>query len=370
MSVRGWIGSFLLIAGLAGGAVALAAWKQSVDERSRAAAASQPEPKEVITIAQAAEREYRRTTTAIGTVLAMRSVRLRNEIAGTVRKVGLNPGQIVDEGTVLVALDVSVEEAERAALEATAALAQTELNRVEALMADRAASSIELERVKAERDVAVAQVARTNAIIERKTIRAPFRARVGMADVHEGQYLEEGTELTTLQGVEDAVHVDFAVAQQVATTLQPGEQVEVITVGDMTTLAARIEAVDARVDPLTRNAWVRARMDVTPQTPAPGASVRVRVPVGPMQKVVTVPVSGLRKGPGGDHVFVITQDDKGDARAQMRQVQSGAMLGDEIVVYTGLTPGETVANAGAFKLREGALVVVKDGAPETAGVTR
>ena len=53
-------------------------------------------------------------------------------------------------------------------------------------------------------------------IIARKTIRAPFRARVGLADVHIGQYLNEGTELTTLQGIDQAANVDFTVSQSVA----------------------------------------------------------------------------------------------------------------------------------------------------------
>ena len=79
-----------------------------------------------------------------------------------------------------------------------------------------AASAMELDNARAERDVALAQVARTRAIIARKTIRAPFRARVGMSDVHVGQFLESGTQLTTLQGVDGAVHVDFAVSQSVA----------------------------------------------------------------------------------------------------------------------------------------------------------
>jgi membrane fusion protein, multidrug efflux system len=40
--------------------------------------------------------------------MALRSITLRNELSGTVRKVMLTPGQIVEAGTVLVALDVSV----------------------------------------------------------------------------------------------------------------------------------------------------------------------------------------------------------------------------------------------------------------------
>ena len=69
------------------------------------------EPMGATTLALASEREHRHTTTS-GTVLALRSFTLRNELPGTVREVALTPGQIVDAGTALVALDVSVEEAE------------------------------------------------------------------------------------------------------------------------------------------------------------------------------------------------------------------------------------------------------------------
>lgn len=50
--------------------------------------------------------------TSIGTVIALRSITLRNELPGTVRQIALTPGQVVDADTLLVALDVSVEEAE------------------------------------------------------------------------------------------------------------------------------------------------------------------------------------------------------------------------------------------------------------------
>ena len=336
----------------------LAVWKYSSIRESNIASANQPEPMESVTVAVASEREHRRTTTSIGTVLALRSVTLRNELPGTVREVALTPGQIVDAGTVLVALDVSVEEAELKAQKAQAALAETVLRRTERLDRGRVTAEMELDRARAERDVALAQIARTKAIMARKTIRAPFRARVGLADLHPGQYLNEGTQLTTLQGVDDAVHVDFTVAQHVAASLREGDSVDVFASSDSAPIAARIVALDARVDPTTRNASVRARIDDAALAPAPGASVRVRVPVGPSQTAVAVPVSALRKGPDGDHVFVIAPDKDGNPRAQMRQVVSGAMLGDEVLILSGLSPGEQVAASGSFKLRETALVAI------------
>ena len=323
MNRRGWIGSFLLLAMVVAAGVGLAGWKYSSIQETQAASMNQPEPMEAVTIAVAQEREHRQTTTSIGTVLALRSITLRNELPGTVRHVRLIPGEIVEAGIVLVILDVSVEEAELKAQEAQAALAKAVLNRRRNLREDLATAEEEVDRARADLDVALAQIARTKAVIARKTIRAPFRSRVGIADVHPGQYLNEGTQLTTLQGVDDAAHVDFTVAQAVAAGLRVGDTVTVSAGNETAPIAARIVAVDARVDPTTRNAMVRTRIERAPHAPAPGASVRVQVPVGPPRMAVAVPVSALRKGPGGDQVFVIAPDKDGKPRAYVRQVESG-----------------------------------------------
>jgi membrane fusion protein (multidrug efflux system) len=365
---RRWIGSVALLTTVVGAGGLLAAWKNAAAREASAAAAHQPEPAEAVTAAIATEREHRPTTTAIGTVLALRSVTLRNEVAGTVRAERLTPGQVVEPGTVLVALDVSVEEAELRAQEAQAELARTLLARTERLAERKAASTTELDEARAQQDVALAAIARTKAIIARKTIRAPFRARVGLADVHAGQFLEAGTQLTTLQGVDDAVHVDFSVAQAVAATLRPGQTVTVLPAGDATQapVDAHIVAVDARVDPETRTAMVRARIADATRAPAPGASVRVQVPVGQPQRAVVVPASALRKGPQGDHVFVLAAGKDGKTRASLRPVTSGPVLGDDVVILAGLQPGERVAAAGSFKLRESALVAVTPAQPNGA----
>jgi membrane fusion protein (multidrug efflux system) len=354
----GRVASTVLLLSVLGTAASLAAWKHASNEDRQAAAAKQPELAETVTVVTARERNHRRTITSIGTVLALRSVTLRNELAGTVREVSLTPGEIVEAGSLLVALDVSVEDAELKALEAQAALAKANLERTQRLVRDRAAPTVDVERALAEHDVAFAQIERAKAVIQRKTIRAPFRARVGLADIHPGQFLEVGTVLTTLQGVDDGVHVDFTVAQQVGAELRAGDSVEILTRSDGTPISARVVAVDARVDPATRNASVRARINDVVNSPAPGASVRVRVSTGPSQSAVVIPANALRRGPAGDRVFVVANDPDGRPRAHARVVQSGAISGDEVLVLSGLAAGERVAAAGSFKLRESALVTI------------
>ncbi len=350
----------LLLAAVLAAAGGLTAWKRNALNDAAAAASAQPEAVETVATVQPVRRDYRPTTSAIGTVLALRSITLRNELPGTVERLALTPGRVVEPGAVLVALDVSVEQAELAAQRAQAALAEAVLERVQGLREEDAVSAEELERALADRNVAVAQIARTGAIIERKTIRAPFRARVGLADVHVGQYLNEGTPLTTLQGVDAALHVDFDVEQRVASRLRNGDPVDIVTAGrDGATVAAAVVAVDARIDPATRNATVRARIeagDIKQRPPLPGASVRVVVPTGELQRALAVPASALRTDSAGDHVFVLAEDGGGAMRARRRAVDVAARRGDEVLIRSGLDAGETVAAAGSFKLRDEALV--------------
>lgn len=355
-------GSLLLVC-VAAGAGGLWLWRSAARSAAAAAAAHQPEPSEVIEAAAAAARPYVRTTTAIGTVRALQSVVLRNERAGTVQRVLLVPGQVVEAGALLLEFDTAVEAADRAALQAEAALAESLLGRLERALQNQGASAADVDRARAERDKALANVARTEAVIAQKRLTAPFRARVGLVDVHPGQYLEVGTAITTLQGVDAAVHVDFQVTQEVAARIEAGATVQVLAPGAAVAAPAVVVAADARVDERTRSAMLRALLRGAEPLPRPGTSVRVEVPVAPPREVVVVPVSALRRGPAGDAVYVLQTAADGALRAHQRPVRSGAVLGDEVVVEQGLAAGERVAAAGSFKLREGVLVQVAGGSP-------
>jgi membrane fusion protein (multidrug efflux system) len=358
MNPRGSIGSAVLLLTILGTGGGLAVWKYSSIKAADEAAANQPEPTEMVTTAIPKEIDHRQTSTSIGTVLALRSIDLQNELAGTVSQVRLTPGQIVQAGSVLLTLDTSVERAELEAQQAQVNLARTTLNRLKNLREHLATSQEEVDQAQAEHDVALAQIARIKAVIAKKIIRAPFRSRIGLSDVHPGQYLNEGTHLTTLQSVDESAHVDFTAAQRIAAGLKVGDRVDVFVTGDTAPRSAQIVALDARVDTTTRNALVRARVKRPGDYLAPGASVRVRVPSGPPGKALVVPVHALRKGPGGDHVFVIAEDKEGKIRAQQRPVRSGPVIGDSVLIYQGISPGDRVATSGSFKLREGALVAV------------
>jgi membrane fusion protein (multidrug efflux system) len=272
-------------------------------------------------------------------------------------RVALPAGAVVEPGAELVALDASVEEAELRALEAKAALAESTLGRMVRAGEIRAASELEVDRSRAERDAVVADVARVKAVLAKKTVRAPFRAKVGLSDVHLGQYLDAGAVLTTLQSVEDELHVEFAAPQEVAARLKAGDLVEIEAERGGPAVNASIVAVDALVDSRTRNAAVRALLSgAAAARVVPGAAVRVRVPSAAPVPAVAVPADALRRGPEGDHVYVLGQRPDGKTIALRRPVTGGPLVGDEFFILAGLRAGERVASAGSFKLYDGLLL--------------
>lgn len=228
---------------------------------------------------------------------------------------------------------------------------------MERALEQQGASAADVDRARAERDMANANVARLQAQLEQKRLRAPFRARVGLVDLHIGQYLEPGTQIASLQGIDDAVHIDFAVTQEVARRLAVDTTIEVVVTPEGAPVPAKIVALDARVDVNTRNTWIRAELRGVDPLPQPGASVRVRVPVAAERQVAVVPVSALRRGPDGSSVWVLQDDGKGNLRAQPRSVASGTVLGDEVVVESGLQAGEKVAADGSFKIKYPGMLV-------------
>ena len=218
----------ILVLATIGVGLALAAWKTNSLANAQEAAANQPEPMESVASAVAEEREHLRTTTSIGTVVALRSITVRNEIAGHGASRDADAGRRWSKPARCWWASTSRwNRPSCRRWRRSPSWPPRSSSACSAWWSARPRPQMELDAARAQLDVATAQTARTRAVIARKTIRAPFRARVGISDVHEGQYLNEGTELTTLQGVDDAAYVDFTVAQAVAATLRKGVPVGV-----------------------------------------------------------------------------------------------------------------------------------------------
>lgn len=357
--------------------------------RSIRAAAGQAgfEPSEAVQVVPVTEVSWQPMADLVGTVLSLRSVRISNELAGSIKEVKFDSGAIVEPGQVLVLLDDSTDRADLAAAQATVKVAEANINvldarlklaesevvRMETAAKSNAVAAMEVDRttserdrIKADRARLVAEVDQAKAAVEqvqtrldKKTIKAPFRGRAGIKTVHDGQYLVEGTPIVALEEVADRIFIDFAVPQEYLARVKPG--VKVMATGALfgsEPIMIEVVAVDATVNNETRNIRVRCVVDNTEQKLRPGMFVQVRVPTEEPKPYIVIPATAVRRSSFADQVFVIAPGESPDKlRAKQRFVTLGAAVGDNVIVLKGLQPGEQIAATGSFKLHDNGLVM-------------
>ena len=347
--------SVVLVLVVASGLGLLARWKYLQISAPMPAPVESPE---VVGTEAAVAIQTRSTATAVGTILSPRSIQLRTELVGTIARISFKPGQIVEADQVLLEMDSSVERAQLDSALAMRQVADSTYKRTKQAFDSRAISDLELEQSVGMLAQAKSEVSRLEAIIRKKTLRAPFRAAAGLFDVHEGQYLPEGTPITMLQGIENYAFVDFMMPQQVADFIHAGDSISILSSASEV-LSASVVAVDSQADKLTRNVMARARVESPPATMQPNDSVKLFIEYGPLLDSVRVPFTSVRSAPTGSFVYIAEVDssDETKLRARTRNVLPGRSVGENLSILSGLKAGERVVTDGSFKLRDGVWIV-------------
>ena len=365
MQWRRWLGVVVACLAVTGG---LAYYKYRQISAAMAAGAAFPEPIEAVEVAIARESLWQPTTQVTAEVVATRSVDLRADLGGRIERVGFAPGALVAEAQLLVQLDISEEQAAVAAARANAKLARLELERNQKLVARGTAAEAARDRSQASFDAANAQIRQLEAVIAKKTLRAPFAARAGLHQLVVGDYLDAGDIVVRLIGAEARVWVDFTLPQVEALRVA-GDTVTIYpSPGNESRLEAPIIARDAFVNERSRQVRFRTVIEAPPPSLVPGSLITADVPVGPAMNAVVIPQTAIRRGLTGASVFVLEPAEAGATapeRAALRPITLGATRGTDALVTKGLTAGDRVAANGSFKLRAGALVQAVEGGPES-----
>jgi len=322
-------------------------------------------PPEAVTTVVASQERWQVTLDAIGTVVAAEGVTVSADLPGIVAAIECESGAHAKAGDVLVRLDTRQEEAQLAAAKAAEHLAEVNLERLSTLRAQGVAAQAEFDQADAEAKQAAARVREMQAVIERKTIRAPFAGVLGIRQINLGQYVNAGQAIVPLQSL-DRVFVDFAVPQQQMQDVRVGAAMNVAVDG-VTGIAAegRITAINSVIDQSTRNVTVRGTFQNQSHRLLPGMFVKASVVVREGgDPIIAVPASAIAHAPYGDFVFVVDSlvGPTGAKYRGVRQqvVRLGDSRGDRVAILDGVMEGEEVATSGVFKLRTGAAVLVSN----------
>jgi membrane fusion protein (multidrug efflux system) len=342
-------------------------------------------PPATVTSEAARTEKWVEQLTSIGTLFSSHGVDVTSQVAGIVTEVHAASGSDVEQGALLVQLDIAVELADLASAKAVLAEAEVAFQRQSDLIAKKVTSEASLDTARTKRDTAQAAVNKIEAVIAQKTIKAPVSGRLGIRKVERGQFVTAGMTLVTLQAL-DPMRADFPLPEQAIGKLRVGQQVEVtVDAYPAKVFKGTIESLDARVAQDTRTLLVRGSLPNPQRRLLPGMFANVTVLVGEPHPIVTVPRTAITYSLYGDSLYVVTaaaSEDKGKDKstggeaaasqaaggerkliAERRFVKTGQARDDRVSIVSGIQAGEEVVTTGQLKLNPGAAIKIDNAQP-------
>ncbi|MFM2042831.1 MAG: hypothetical protein RLY86_1407 [Pseudomonadota bacterium] len=327
-------------------------------EQQRAGAAVRPIQ---VVAAQATLGDIDVTFDAVGTLRANEAVTVTTKLSGLVRTITFEEGQPVEAGAVLVELDDTEARAELAVAEADRRTVQQDLERSAALLGRQAVAQARVDDLRIALQGAEARMNAARARLQDLTVRAPFAGVAGLRQISPGALVRPGDVVTTLDDT-DPLKLEFTVPETALRSLTNGMSVAAeSTVWQGEAFTGVVEAIDTRVDAVTRTIAVVAALPNPDRRLKPGMFLTVRLALDRRQNVVLIPEEALV--PIGDRQFVFAVV---DGKVERRVVTIGARLSGRVEVTDGVRAGDLVITRGTQRVREGAPVDVTVEQPLTA----
>ena len=338
--------------------VLLASFKVMQIRAAIAFGQSFPEAYETVESAYVSKQPFQETVTVYAEVLAPQALLVTSKESGHITHVGFKSGQTVRKGQLLIQQDVAEEQAQLAGAKAQLALATETFNRAQGVLVEQGISQQAFDEAKANVLVYRSQVNRLQAIIDRKTITAPFTGRVGLHTWLVGHFLPAETVVVPLVKHTDEYWLDFtlppfyspiAIGTAIRFELLNPSHIET----NPTDYHATVIAQSPMLDEHSRVLQYRAQ---TPRQPSMvvGSMLRAHIPIGDAREYLAIPSTAVQHDNLGAYVFILQVDSKKSGyRAKRASVNVKATREGMAYIEGDLNVGQLVATDGAFKLHPG-----------------
>ncbi len=337
-------------------------------QRAIAEYASFSPPPEAVTTITVTKAEWRESFDTVGSFVSIQGATLSAKESGNVVAVRFDSGARVKAGDLLIEIDHSVEDANLKGALARLELTKQNLERARTLRGQSALALSTLEDAQSKVRQSESEVQSIKAAIERKTIVAPFDGRAGIRTVNVGSFVNAGAALVPLYSI-NPIYFNFSVPQQLAPQLSTNTDVSVrVDAFPDRTFTGDVTAINPNIDEVLRTISVQATVQNPQEEILPGMFGSVHFEIGNAVSILVIPSVSVTYAPYGNSVYVVERkkDAEGKESTTVRQqiVQLGRSRGDYVAVIKGLTEGDEIVATGAFKLRPGAQIQIKqEGTP-------
>src|SRR5579871_1406797 len=320
-----------------------------------------------VSVAEAKSEVVPNLLTAVGGLAAVHQVDVTTDVSGRITNILFTPGSTVKAGDPLVQLYDEPEQADLANFKAQATVAQLQLDRAKQLAARQFGPQSTVDQNQATYDQAMAGIARTEAVISQKLVKAPFGGELGTRQAEVGQYLTAGTKIVSLTDL-DELYANFTVPEKDSAQLKVDQVVRVtVDAYPGRTFEGKITTIEPQVAAETRNIRVQATIPNADHVLKPGMFVTATVVLPDKPPVVTVPETAVDYTLYGDSVFLIAEKKGEDGKTSLSAVRTFVQTGNRIdgraEILKRLKAGDRVVAVGQLKLQPGAAVVISSDPP-------
>lgn len=319
-------------------------------------------PPATVSVAEVKTEVIPNLLTAVGDLAAVHQVNVTSDVNGRVTEIMFTAGSNVKAGSPLVQLFDGPEQGDLASFKAQATVAQLSLDRAKQLAARQFGPQVTVDQAQAAYDQANAGIAKTEAIISQKLVRAPFDGELGVRHVEVGQFLTAGTQIVTLTDL-SKLYANFTVTEKDSGQLKVGQTVRVaVDAYPGRSFEGKINAIEPQIATDTRNIRVQATLDNPDHILKPGMFATTTVVLPDKPPVVTVPETAVDYTLYGDSAFLITEKKEEDGKTSLTAVRTFVRAGNRIngraEIISGLKAGDRVVAVGQLKLQSGAAVAI------------
>jgi multidrug efflux system membrane fusion protein len=325
-------------------------------------------PPVTVSVAEAKQETLPHLLKGIGDLAAVHQVDVSSDVSGRVTEIKFTAGTSVKKGDPLVQLFDEPEQADLASYKAQTVATLLALDRAKTLLAKSFGPQATVDQAQSAYDQAAAGVAKTEAVISQKLVRAPFNGELGVRKVEVGQYLSAGTQIVSLTDL-SRVYVNFTATEKDRAILKEGQTVQIeVDAYPGRKFEGKITTIEPQISSDTRNIRLQGTIDNPEKLLKPGMFATTAVVLPPEAPVVTVPETAVDYTLYGDSVFLIKetkgQDGKSSLTAVREPVTVGTRHDGRVAIVKGLKAGDRVVAVGQLKLQSGAAVdLSKDPGP-------
>ncbi|MDE2468460.1 MAG: efflux RND transporter periplasmic adaptor subunit [Bradyrhizobium sp.] len=355
----------LLLALLVGALVGFNAFREHAIKQFFASMKPPPTP---VSIAVAKAEVIPNLLTAVGDLAAVHQVNVTSDVSGRITDIMFKAGSTVKAGTPLVQLFDEPEQGDLASFKAQAVMGKLALDRAKQLAARQFGPQATVDQAQSTFDQANAGIAKMEAMISQKLVRAPFDGQLGVRHVEVGQFLTAGTQIVSLTDL-STLYANFTVTEKDSGELKAGQTVRIVVDAyPKRPFEGKITTIEPQISTDTRNIRVQATIANPDHILKPGMFATITVVLPDKPPVVTVPETAVDYTLYGDSVFLITEKKEDDGKTSLSAVRTFVRTGNRVdgraEIVEGVKAGDRVVAVGQLKLQSGAAVSISpDGPP-------